>query len=151
MKILEPWMKFTLRFVAVFNVLAGLHMLVMYHETYRAIGMLGENKPHIHFPIQLVGILVALFGWGYYMVVRNPIENRNILLLGFCSKLGGSLLGLGYVLLGKLPWSFVAVFFFCDVIYLPPFFLILQRLNAVSRRWKQEQERAGLSWKQLTF
>src|SRR5262245_61587374 len=107
-KPLLPWMKFILRFVAVFNVLAGLHMIVGYHETYKLIGM---PKPEIHFPIQLVGILVALFGVGYYMVARRPLENRNVLLLGFWSKLLGSCLGTYYVLSGKLPWRFVPVFF----------------------------------------
>ncbi|MGQ0633356.1 MAG: hypothetical protein ACT4QC_02000 [Planctomycetaceae bacterium] len=125
-KPLLPWMKFVLRFVAVFNVLAGLHMIVGYHETYKMIGM---PKPEIHFPIQLVGILVALFGVGYYMVARRPLENRNVLLLGFWSKLLGSCLGTYYVLSGKLPWRFVPVFFFADIIYLPPFWLILQRLK----------------------
>lgn len=142
MKVLDRWMKFTLRFVAVFNVCAGLHMLLLSHETYKVIGIIGWKpeslKPQIHFPIQLVGILVGLFGWGYYLVARNPVENRNILLLGFFSKLLGSVLGFIYVLLGKLPWTFVVVFFFCDLIYLPPFYLILRRLFSLA-----DQERRG--------
>lgn len=128
-KVLLPWMKFVLRFVAVFNVLAGLHMIVLYHETYKMIGM---NKPDIQFPIQLVGILVALFGVGYYMVAKSPILNRNILLLGFWSKFLGSCLGMGYILTGKLPWTFFLLFFFADIIYLPPFFLIYQRLRQLA-------------------
>ena len=96
-------MKFVLRFVAVFNVLAGLFMLIGYHETYKIIGM---EKPDISFPIQLVGILVGLFGVGYYMVARNPIENRAVLLLGFWSKFLGSCLGTYYVIRGELPLTF---------------------------------------------
>lgn len=128
-------MKFVLRFVAVFNVLAGLHMIIGYHETYKMIGM---NKPDIHFPIQLVGILVALFGVGYYMVARHPLENRNILLLGFWSKFLGSCLGTAYVVTGRLPWTFVLVYFFADIIYLPPFYLILRRLNALATEQRNE-------------
>lgn len=141
MQVLDKWMKLTLRFVAVFNVCAGLHMLVLYHETYRTIGIIGWKpesvKPQIHFPIQLVGLLVGLFGWGYYLVARNPVENRNILLLGFFSKFLGSVLGLGYVLAGKLPWTFVVVFFLCDIIYLPPFYLILRRLFDLAERQRR--------------
>lgn len=124
-KPLLKWMRFVLRFAAVFNVCAGLFMLIGYHETYKIIGM---DKPDISFPIQLVGILVALFGVGYYQVARNPIENRTVLLLGFGSKFLGSCLATGYVVLGKLPLQFVAVYFFADVIYLPPFYVILRRL-----------------------
>ena len=79
------WMNFVLRFVAFFNVGAGLFMLIGYHETYKIIGM---NKPDISFPIQLVGILVGLFGVGYYLVAKNPTENRSLLLLGFPSCSG---------------------------------------------------------------
>lgn len=130
---LTRWMKFVLRFVAFFNVGAGLFMLIGYHETYKIIGM---NKPDISFPIQLVGILVGLFGVGYYLVARNPVENRNVLLLGFLSKLLGSCLGTWYVLRGQLPLQFVAVYFFADVIYLPPFYLILRRLYALAEQAK---------------
>ncbi len=129
-KPLTKWMKFVLRFVAAYNIGAGLFMLIGYHEAYQIMGM---PKPEINLPLQLVGILVGLFGVGYYLVAKNPIENRNILALGFCSKFLGSCLGTGYVLLGKLPLQFVAVYFFADVIYLPPFYIILQRLYALAR------------------
>jgi hypothetical protein len=129
-KPLARWMKFVLRFVALFNIGAGLFMLIGYHETYEIIGM---PKPERSFPIQLVGILVGLFGVGYYLVAKNPVENRNVLALGFWSKFLGSCLGTGYVLMGKLPPHFVAVYFFADVIYLPPFYLIMRRLYALAR------------------
>lgn len=125
-KPLLPWMKFVLRFVAIYNILAGLHMLILREETYWMIGM---ERPKIDFPMQLVGILVGLFGVGYSMVARNPLENRNVLLLGFWSKLLGSCLGTYYVARGILPPRFVLVYFFADIIYLPPFYLILRRLK----------------------
>jgi hypothetical protein len=118
-------MKFVLRFVAVYNVLAGVNMFCFYHESYKAIGV---AKPELNLPIQLVGVLVALFGAGYWMVANNPVENRNVLLLGFWSKLLGSLLGIYYVAAGKLPPIFLAILFFSDIIYLPPFYVILRRL-----------------------
>ena len=126
---LLPWMRFVLRFVAVFNVLAGLFMLVCTHETYKIIGM---PKPQISFPMQLVGILVGLFGVGYYLVAKSPLENRAVLMLGFWSKFLGSCLGTAYVLRGRLPWQFVLVFLLADVIYLPPFYIILRRLYRIA-------------------
>ena len=105
---LLPWMKGLLRFAAGFNVCAGIHMAVLYHETYKLIGM---PKPEIHFPIQLVGILVALFGFGYYLVARHPLRNRDLLLVGWWSKFLGSCLGIGYILMGQLPLRFFIVFF----------------------------------------
>lgn len=80
------------------------------------------------FFVQLVGILVGLFGVGYIIVARNAVENRNVLLLGFLSKVLGSVLGVASVAAGKLPPGFLILLFFADIIYLPPFYLILRRL-----------------------
>ncbi|HVX61503.1 MAG TPA: hypothetical protein VHC19_12900 [Pirellulales bacterium] len=129
MQSLSPWMRYVLRFVAVYNVLAGVTMLCFYHESYKAMGV---AKPDLNLPIQLVGVLVALFDIGYWMVASRPVDNRNLLLLGFWSKLLGSVLGIYYVAVGKLPPSFLVLLFFSDIIYLPPFYLILRRLSAMA-------------------
>lgn len=128
-RVLDPWMTWLLRFVAVYNVLAGLQMLVFYHEAYKAMGV---AKPDNSFPLQMVGLMVGLFGVGYAMVSVRPIDHRNVLLLGFLSKLLGSLLGLGYVLAGQLPWTFLPLLFISDIVYLVPFWLILGRLRSVA-------------------
>src|SRR5262245_53701283 len=100
MEPLKPWMRWLLRFVGCYNILAGSGMLVFYHEGFK---LLGVAKPNLMLPLQLVGVLVGLFGVGYLLVARNPVENRNLLMLGFWSKALGSALGVGYVALGKLP------------------------------------------------
>lgn len=122
---LRRWMTLLLRFVAIFNVLAGLSMLIFYHESYKVLGV---EKPELTLPLQLVGILVGLFGVGYWMVASNPVENRNVLLLGFLSKAFGSMLGIYFVVIGKLPPVFLGLLFFSDIVYLPPFAVILRVL-----------------------
>ena len=122
---LLPWMRGLLKFVAVFNVLAGVMMLVFYHESYKLMEI---SKPELVLPIQLVGVLVALFGVGYWRVVVRPVENRDLLLLGFLSKGLGSVLGVSYVALGVLPPVFLVVLFFADIVYLVPFWVIIRRL-----------------------
>lgn len=128
---LKPWMWFLLRFAGTFNLLAGFSMCVLYSEGFH---MLGLKKPPLMLPLQLVGVLVGLFGVGYHIVASNPVENRNVLMLGFWSKLLGSVLGIGYVALGKLPPVFLALLFFADIIYLPPFWLIMRRLYRIARQ-----------------
>jgi len=122
---LLPWMKRLLWFVGGYNLLAGVGMLGFYHEGYKLLSVV---KPALNLPIQLVGVFVALFGVGYWLVAANPIENRNLLMLGFWSKALGSVLGLYYWGVGKLPPVFIIVLFFADIMYLPPFALILRRL-----------------------
>lgn len=127
-------MRFVLRFAGTYNLLAGMSMICFYHEGCK---MFGIPKPELILPIQLVGILVGLFGVGYHLVAANPIENRNLLMLGFWSKLLGSVAAVVYVGFGDLPLAFLPFLFFSDVIYLPPFYVIMQRLYrlaAVERR-----------------
>ena len=128
--VLRPWMRFVLRFAGTFNLLAGAAMVSLYHEGY---ALLGIPKPQFVLPVQVMGILVALFGVGYHMVAGNPVENRNILTLGFLSKLISSIAALYYVVrLLITPW-FALVVFFSDVIYLPFFYVILRQLYAAAR------------------
>ena len=138
MEPLKPWMRWLLRFVGGYNLLAGLTMMVFYHESFKFLGI---PKPQLMLPVQLVGILVGLFGVGYLLVASNPIQNRHLRMLGFWSKARGSYLGVGYVLLGKLPPMFLVILFFADIVYLPPFLVIMRRVYGLARK----QSTAGAS------
>ncbi len=129
MDALLPWMRYLLRFAGTFNLFAGLGMISLYHEGYH---LLGVPKPALVLPVQVMGILVGLFGVGYHLVANRPVENRDILMLGFWSKALSSVLSVWYVVVGKLPWWFVVVVFFADMIYVPPFYVILRRLYALA-------------------
>ncbi len=132
-KPLSLWMTVLLRFAGVFNLLAGTGMIVFYHEGFK---MLGVQKPDLALPVQVMGILVGLFGVGYLLVAANPVENRNILMLGFLSKAISSVAALWYVsplAAHPLPLWFAVVVFFSDIIYLPPFYVILRRLYRLAR------------------
>ena len=130
MEPLRPWMSYLLRFAGCYNLLVGFGLMVLYHEVFKTIGL---PKPDLLMYVQLVGILVALFGVGYWMVALNPIENRNVLMLGFLSKLFGSVLGTGYFMLGKMPPIFMVILIFSDIVYLPAFVVILRRLYRLNR------------------
>ncbi|HEX3726574.1 MAG TPA: hypothetical protein VHV08_10045, partial [Pirellulales bacterium] len=125
MQPLKPWMFYLLCFAGCYNLLVGLNLVVFYHEALKTFGM---PKPELMLFVQLTGILVGLFGAGYLIVARNPLENRNLLLLGFLSKALGSVLGVGYVVLGKLSLGFFILLVFSDILYLPLFLIILQRI-----------------------
>lgn len=128
-------MHFILKFAGVYNIIAGLSMMILYHEGFKALQL---PKPEFVLPIQLVGLLVAIFGVGYLMVDRNPIENRNILFLGWLSKLLGPLLAIMHIAAGSLPVIMLAVLFFADTIYLIPFWVMYYKLCAVrkTRQWQ---------------
>ena len=128
--VLELWMLVVLRFAAVYNLLAGACMIIFVHEGYKWLAI---PKPQLVMPDQLVGMLVAIFGIGYWLVSRDPLTNRNVLLLGLLSKTLGPLLSFYYVAVGKLPPSFVLILLVSDLIYIPLFAIILRRLYRLAR------------------
>jgi hypothetical protein len=93
---------------------------------------LGLSPPDLLLFVQLVGLLVGVFGIGYLMVARWPLENRGVLLLGLLGKARVAVLGLAYVALGKVPPVYLLVVLFSDVIYLAPFAIILRHLQRVA-------------------
>lgn len=123
---LRPWMHGVLKFAGGYNIVAGLSMVVFYHEGFKSLGL---AKPEFNLPIQLVGVLVAIFGVGYLIVDRNPAANRNVLLLGLLSKILGPLLALGYIADGTLPMVMLVVLFFADIVYWVPFWMIYRHLK----------------------
>lgn len=127
---LRPWMRLVLRIAGTFNLLAAAAMISLYHEGYRQLGI---PEPQLVLPDQIMGVLVGLFGVGYHMVASHPIENRNILVLGFWSKAISSGFVFWYVAIGQLPaWS-VAAIVLSDLIYLPPFYVIWRHLSRLAR------------------
>ena len=127
---LKPWMTYLLRFAATFNLIAGLGMILFYHEGYKILSM---PKPAIVLPVQTMGMLVALFGIGYWMVAASPIENRNLLLLGLLSKALGTILVIYNCVDGKLPYAFLPIVFFADLIYVGPFWKIWKSIPRFER------------------
>ncbi|MBN2216524.1 MAG: hypothetical protein JW719_04025 [Pirellulales bacterium] len=127
---LLPWMRFVLRLAGTFNLLAGAAMILFYHEGFK---LLGVPKPALILPVQVMGILVALFGVGYHCVAARPVQNRDLLLLGLLSKAISAAAALVYVVGGSLPWHFALTVLLADVIYVPPFWIIWRRLVRLGR------------------
>ena len=129
--LLLPWMRFLLIFAGFSNLMIGASMCTLYHEGYK---LLGISKPELVLPVQVMGILVALFGVGYLLVAQNPLENRHILTLGFLSKAICSGLSLAYVAGGALPLAFLPALFFADIVYLLPFYIIMRRIYRLAAK-----------------
>jgi small multidrug resistance pump len=122
-------MRYVLWVAGAYNVLLGLNMVVLPEGGFEPLGM---RQPDLLLFVQLVGLLVAVFGIGYFMVARWPLENRGVLLLGLIGKALVAILGLAYVALGKVPPVYLFVVLFSDVIYLAPFVIILRHLQRVT-------------------
>ena len=126
---LRPWMRYVLWVAGAYNVLLGLNMVARPEAGFEPLGL---PQPDLMLFVQLVGLMVGVFGIGYLMVVSRPLENRGVLLLGLIGKALVAVLGLAYVVLGKVPPVYLFVVLFSDVIYLAPFAIILRYLQRVA-------------------
>ena len=71
------------RIGAAFNVLVGLPMLVAWPT---AVALLGVTTPRSVYT-DLVGAIVAMFGWVYWRIAEDPVGCRSYVLLGIVGKL----------------------------------------------------------------
>ena len=71
------------RIGAAFNVLVGLPMLVAWPT---AAALLGLTTPRSVYT-DLVGAIVAMFGWVYWRIAEDPVGCRSYVLLGIVGKL----------------------------------------------------------------
>ena len=131
-------MRSVLRFGGWYNIFAGLAMICLYPQGFR---LLGIPVPEVALPIQLAGVLVGVFGVGYLLVDRYPIENRNVMLLGLLSKSIGPLFAFFYIANGQLPLVMIPILFFADLIYLVPFWMIWKRIGEFSKSEAGEMQK----------
>lgn len=93
--------------------------------------MVQPNYPGIW---QSVGMIVGVYGLGYYIAAFDPVRHYPIVLVGFLGKLFGPVGLVLYAWKGELPWAFGWVNVTNDLIWLVPFAIILYYI------WMQERK-----------
>ncbi len=68
---------------ALFNLVIGVGLLFFADALLRALGMDAPTSPLF---VQLAGGLIATFGLAYALAARDPMRNREIVLLGAIGK-----------------------------------------------------------------
>ncbi len=95
--------------------------------------------------LQAIGMMVASFGYGYYLLAREPLRYFGFIWIALFGKIAGALGFLYAALVGALPWTFGLVNLTNDVIWLPVFlsFAFTVRFEAarVNAYAEDEQER----------
>ena len=103
---------------AVYNVLWGL-VAVLFPSFIASIGGLeGLSHPPL---VQVIGMMVGVYGIGYYLLARDPVRYSGFIWLGLIGKLLGPFGYLYHGVQGGLPWQFGWVVLFNDAIWWPAF------------------------------
>ena len=116
-------MEITLRLAAVYNVLWGMVAVLFPVQCFEFFGMQVPLYPQLW---QCIGMIVGVYGVGYWLAADNPMVHWPIVLVGFMGKVFGPI-GFSMALINEeFPLKFGLNIIFNDLIWWIPFYLILR-------------------------
>lgn len=125
-------MKLTLQLAAVYNVLWGMWVVIFPNHFFELVGMNLPTQPMIW---QGMGMVIGLYGLGYWWASYNPFRHWPIVAIGFLGKILGPLGFVFNYLEGKVPFEFFYTLITNDFIWWIPFFIILKKVHQ-EYHWK---------------
>lgn len=115
-------MRTVMRIAAIYNLLWGAWVVLFPLSFFRLTGMADPIHPVIW---QGMGMVIGVYGLGYWWSAANPVKHWPIVAVGFLGKIFGPI---GFVLnyaQGIVPAAFGLTLITNDLIWWVPFFLIL--------------------------
>ncbi len=118
-------MRTTLRLAAIYNVIWGGIAILFPIHSFEILGMRAPLYPQLW---QCIGMIVGVYGLGYWIAAANPLIHWPIVLVGFLGKILGPLGFAGALIQEELPLIFGVHIITNDLIWWIPFFLILKNV-----------------------
>ncbi|MBA3320017.1 MAG: alkyl hydroperoxide reductase, partial [Pyrinomonadaceae bacterium] len=87
----------------IYNIAWGTWVVLFPLAFFQWAGMESPNYPEIW---QCVGMVVGVYGVGYWIAARNPFRHWPVVLVGFLGKLLGPIGFVQAARQGSLPWRF---------------------------------------------
>ena len=116
------WPSAVLRIAAVYNVVWGAWIVLFPNHLFELTGIDHPNYPEIW---QCVGMIVGVYGIGYWIAANDFVRHWPIVLVGFIGKILGPIGFLQSVYAGQLPWSWGITILTNDVVWWLPFAAML--------------------------
>ncbi len=126
------YQKVILKIASVYNILWGIWVVLFPQHFFELVGMEKLNHPMVW---QGMGMVIGVYGLGYWWASYNPIRHWPIIMVGFLGKTLGPLGFIFNYLQGKVPFEFIYTLFTNDFIWWIPFYLILKDVH-VQTNWK---------------
>ena len=131
-------MKLTLQLAAIYNILWGAWVVLFPNHIFDLVGMERLNQPMVW---QGMGMIVGVYGLGYWWASFDPLRHWPIVAVGFLGKIFGPL-GFFFNYLQELvPFEFIYTLITNDFIWWIPFFLILKKVHQ-EKKWALTNEKA---------
>ena len=122
----EKQMSLTLRIAAVYNLLWGGWVVLFPNHFFQLVGMELPTHPMIW---QGMGMVIGVYGLGYWWAAQDPLTHWPIVAVGFLGKIFGPIGFFVNYATGVVPFEFIYTLFTNDFIWWIPFFLILKKAN----------------------
>ena len=124
--------KITLRLAAVYNILWGIWVVIFPNQFFELIGMQPVNHTFIW---QCLGMIVGVYGLGYWWASFDYLRHWPIVAIGLLGKILGPV---GFVInyfSGNIPVKFIYTLITNDLIWWIPFAIILIDVHKKTK-WK---------------
>ena len=126
------WMTLTLRAAAIYNILWGAWCIFFPGHLWELMGLAQPNYPFLW---QCIGMIVGVYGVGYWIAAKNPATHWPIVLVGLLGKIFGPIgFAQAYFIDQVLPLRFGWMLVTNDFIWWIPFVLILRHAYGVHER-----------------
>lgn len=120
-----------LKLAAVYNLIFGFLTLLFPEATLTWAGMEAPRYPQIW---QCLGMVIGVYGVGYWIAASDPIRHWPIVFVGFLGKIFGPIGFVWNAWMGVLPWSLGWMIITNDLIWWIPFGKLLWMA------WSEEQK-----------
>jgi len=124
--------RLTLRAAAAYNVLWGAWVVLFPAHFFTLTGMAVPNQLMIW---QGMGMVIGVYGLGYWWASSDAVRHWPIVAVGFLGKIFGPLGFAFKYVQGVVPFSFFYTLITNDFIWWVPFFLILKKVHETAR-WR---------------
>lgn len=118
------WMSTILKAAALYNLIFALMTLVAPFWLFDVTGATRPNFPELW---QCIGMIVGVYGVGYWIAAYDPYRHWPVILVGWLGKTFGPLGFAKALWQGVFPLQFGWIIVFNDLIWWIPFFLILKK------------------------
>lgn len=115
---------FILKAAGIYNILWGTLVILFPYFFFDLAHMERPNYPELW---QCVGMIVGVYGIGYWIAANDPIRHYPIILVGFLGKILGPIGFVQALWSGKFTGIFGINIIFNDLIWWIPFYWILKK------------------------
>lgn len=129
-------MKLTLKLAAIYNLTWGTWVVLFPNHFFELVGMQAPTQPMIW---QGMGMVIGVYGLGYWWASYDPIRHWPIVAVGLLGKLFGPMGFVMNYMQGKVPFEFFYTLITNDFIWWIPFFLILKEVH--KQKWRLVDEK----------